>query len=191
MELYQLYCHTTLICMKQITQTSPYMECRYGYSFTTAPAAIADCKSCNKELIVQNHNWTMDLSHWTVYYYYTSLLEGKASGRELFPFNSKSMVFIFLSRHSLVLTYSSCVVHVCTYSEAWGSVTFWWHSCACNCSMFCMCTQSGLPHNVVHSSSNVCNNYSWQNLYLSMSTPKTTYGPLHCRLYRTHITSLT
>ena len=25
------------------------------------------------------------------------------------------------------------------------SVTFWWQSCACNCSMFCTCTHSGSP----------------------------------------------
>ena len=30
-----------------------------------------------------------------------------------------------------------------------GSITFWWQSYSCNCSMLCTCTQSGLPHNVV------------------------------------------
>jgi len=34
-------------------------------------------------------------------------------------------------------------------------VTFWWQSCACNCSMFYTCTRSGLPHNVVHSHSEI------------------------------------
>ena len=28
-----------------------------------------------------------------------------------------------------------------------------WQSCAFNCSMFCICTRSGSPHNVIHSSS--------------------------------------
>lgn len=38
-------------------------------------------------------------------------------------------------------------------SVAWGSFTFWWKSYGCNFSMFNMCTRSGSPHNVVHSSS--------------------------------------
>ena len=33
------------------------------------------------------------------------------------------------------------------------SVTFWWQSCACNRTIFCTCTSSGSPHNVMHSSS--------------------------------------
>jgi len=50
--------------------------------------------------------------------------------------------------------HSSCV-HVCIYfcDFLWPEVqpsTFWWQSNACNCSMFCACTRSGLPHNVVH-----------------------------------------
>ena len=61
----------------------------------------------------------------------------------------------------LGLTPSSCVVHVCTVSYtfcvidpvAWGSVTFWWQSCPCNWSPFYTCTRSGLPYNVMHSSS--------------------------------------
>ena len=32
----------------------------------------------------------------------------------------------------------------------------WWQSCACNWSMFCTCTRSGSPHNVMHSSSIIC-----------------------------------
>jgi len=36
------------------------------------------------------------------------------------------------------------------FSVASGSVTFWWQSYACNCSMVCMCIRSGSPHNVVH-----------------------------------------
>ena len=36
-------------------------------------------------------------------------------------------------------------------SVAWGSVR---QSHACNCSTFCTCTRSHLPHNVMHSSSN-------------------------------------
>ena len=36
-------------------------------------------------------------------------------------------------------------------SVAWGSVR---QSRACNCSTFCTCTRSHLPHNVMHSSSN-------------------------------------
>ena len=38
------------------------------------------------------------------------------------------------------------------YSVTWGSLTFWWQSDACNCSMFCTCTWSGSPHNVLQSS---------------------------------------
>ena len=40
--------------------------------------------------------------------------------------------------------------YILWFSVAWGSATFWWQSNACNCSMFCACTRSGLPHNVVH-----------------------------------------
>ena len=41
-------------------------------------------------------------------------------------------------------------VYILWFSVAWGSATFWWQSNACNCSMFCTCTQSGSPHNVMH-----------------------------------------
>jgi len=41
-------------------------------------------------------------------------------------------------------------VYILWFSLTWGSATFWWQSNACNCSMFCACTRSGLPHNVVH-----------------------------------------
>jgi len=41
-------------------------------------------------------------------------------------------------------------VHILWFSVAWGSATFWWQSNACNCSMFCTCTRSHSPHNVVH-----------------------------------------
>ena len=34
-------------------------------------------------------------------------------------------------------------VYILWFSVAWGSATFWWQSNAWNCSMFCVCTQSG------------------------------------------------
>ena len=36
------------------------------------------------------------------------------------------------------------------FSLTWSSATLWWQLNACNCSMFCACTRSGTPHNVVH-----------------------------------------
>jgi len=48
----------------------------------------------------------------------------------------------FLRRHVYILSFS--------VASTLGSVTLWWQSYACNCSMFCTCIQSGPPHNVVH-----------------------------------------
>ena len=56
---------------------------------------------------------------------------------------------------------SLCAACLYIYSQAWltvydfisvarGSVTFWWQSYACNCSIFCSCICSGSPHSVVH-----------------------------------------
>jgi len=46
----------------------------------------------------------------------------------------------------------------------WPEVlTFWWRSCAYSYSIFCMCTRSGSPHNVMHLSSSV----KW---WISLST---------------------
>ena len=49
--------------------------------------------------------------------------------------------------HCLRCHYSPLTVEVDEH------VTCWQWSCACNCSMFCTCTRSGSPHNVLHSTS--------------------------------------
>jgi len=41
-------------------------------------------------------------------------------------------------------------VYFTWFSVAWDSATFWRQSNACNCSMFCTCTRSGSPYNIVH-----------------------------------------
>jgi len=47
-------------------------------------------------------------------------------------------------------------------------VTFQWQSCACNYSMFCMCSRSCSPHNVMHSSSSSASWIALQWIYLSL-----------------------
>ena len=58
--------------------------------------------------------------------------------------------YILRSMHCLIHVF---VVRVFFWCEevVLCSVTFWWQSCACNCSMFFICTRSGSPHNILHS----------------------------------------
>jgi len=58
--------------------------------------------------------------------------------------------FHFLRLRSTV----SDLSHVCIYTVAWGFLFMLSHILiSCNCSMFCKCTLSGSPHNVLHSTS--------------------------------------
>ena len=55
-------------------------------------------------------------------------------------------------------------------SVAWGSVTFWQQSYACNWSMFCMWTRSGSPHNVKYSL-NLKKGSQWEGHLCQMFDP--------------------
>ena len=78
-------------------------------------------------------------------------------------------MLVYYSQAWLTVPVYTCVYFM-WFSVAWGSVTFWWQSYTCNCSMFCTCIRSGSPHNVVHFLVHCIVFFSWPELSLLLYT---------------------